>query len=89
MRKVNQEELNYAAHMLASELAKQLTEPLKQIAMQVMTKFDRGPKPRPDEKAQIMLKIEIEGRSMYEVADRVRMYKEGYVPNPNSKKYRR
>ena len=86
---MNDEEIKYAAALLGAELKKQLAPAIEQICVNVMTKFDRGPKPRPEEKAQIKLMIEIEGRSMYEVADRIRMVKEGYVPNPNSNKYKR
>ena len=85
---MNNEEIKYAAALLATELRKQLGSAVEQICMEVMTKFDRGPKPRPEEKAQIKLMIEIEGRSMYEVADRIRMMKEGYVKKPTNNRLR-
>ena len=86
---MNNEEIRYAAALLATELRKQLGPAIEKICTDVMIKFDRGPKPRPDEKAQIKLMIEIEGRSMYEVADRIRMMKEGYVKKPTNNRIQR
>lgn len=72
---MNKKELELASRLLAANILDQAREAIPHIAADIMTKFDRGPKPNMQEKAQISLNIEIAARAMYEIEDRVRMAK--------------
>ena len=72
--KMNKQGLEVAINILSQDIMKALHSKVKPIAKELFTEYNKGPKPRRDQKIILNLGLELKANILYEIEERLKNY---------------